>query len=288
MKQFLLIATLLMLFACVQQAEETPAEQVAEEILEQENTTEEPAEEPEPAREPEPTEAEPNATADNETAEETTAADVLETTEPAQLRTKMYQFLDTFRERVNSYEFTNNDNHYFVKGPKYKIILNSPVATRDEQFSNRGSTLFYYDTVYLDRNTKTAIAYCEGHHRETSKQCTDLDLFDIPYPVNYANYSIALPEDWLLTYLDDEPARIERNKYYVNGRATISVTLDRQPTVQLHFDELAGLPIRADTLVDGQLTKRRDFENLVINDVRDVDVRHRSKSEIPSEEAFYT
>ncbi len=273
----LLIAVLLILAACAQPEEkkESEADKLADQLKEQ--TTE-----------PEVTETIEQPAQQEETPEiiEIPEDATEETTSPAQERTSMYKFLDKFA-KVTGYEFKNKANHYYVKGTTYKIILGSAKIEKGVKFGEITKSLFYYDTVYVDRATKTAIAYCEGHTSQINTQCNQLELYDLAYPVTYADYSILLPEDWLLTYLDKEPTLMETNKYYIEGRATVFVKIDDDPDVELSIDPGTGLVLRADRKNGDQILARYEYSKLSANTVRDVDVRHRSRSEIPSEETFY-
>ena len=286
MKYLSIICILLMLIACAQPAEEkTPAKELSEQLKEQvepEVKEEIVAETPEPTKE----EAVPEvAEVPEEKAEEPEAIE--ETVSPSKERTKMYNFLDIFAEKVNSYQFINKGNHYFVKGNRYKVILKIPVIAKEVSFGDIEKRLFYYDTVYVDRATKTAIAYCEGHTSQVNTQCSQLELYDLAYPVPYQDYDVTLPEDWLLSNLDREPKTWDENKYYIENRASITVTFGGDEQLELDFDPGSGLVMRADQKQGDRLISRNDYQDLAINLVRDVDVNHRSKSEIPSEESFY-
>jgi hypothetical protein len=209
-----------------------------------------------------------------------------ETTTPSQARTKMYKFLDTFATNVKSYQFKFKTDNYYVKGTRYKIILDSSIIVKHVQFGDIKKDLFYYDTVYVDRAAKTAIAFCEGHKSQVNTQCTKLNLYDLAYPVNYKDYDIILPEDWLFANLDKEPSEFEGNKYYVKGRSSVFVRIETNPALELSIDPGTGLTMQADTKDGPKLVSRNQYLDLVSNEVRDVDVQHRSKSEIPSSEAF--
>ncbi len=213
--------------------------------------------------------------------------DIEEVTEPAQDRTKMYRFLDTFAQKVKSYEFGYKTDKYFVKGMRYKIILFKPVIVKDVTFGNLHKSFFYYDTVYVDRAMKNAFGYCEGHQSHVNTQCSQLELYDLAYPVSFKEYNITLPEDWLFAYLDKEPNQMEENKYYINGRASVLAKFTEIPDVEINFDPGTGLVLRVDKKSGSQLLERHDYGDLVANKVRDVDVVHRSKDEIPPYEAFY-
>ena len=204
-------------------------------------------------------------------------------------RAPLYYFLDIFARKIKGYQFTYNGNKYTLKGTKYKILLSRPGTAREVTFPN-GTTrrTFYYDTVYVDRVAKTATGYCEGHDSNVNHQCATLELYDMPYELQFKKYIIILPEDWLLTYLERTPQAFEEDKYYINSRSTISFTFNEtNTTTELSFDQLTGLVLRADQKLDGTLLRRYDYEDLAANQVRDVDVIHQSKSEINSADAFY-
>ncbi len=245
--------------------EQTPVEEV--EVVE-EKVEEKPAEQP----------------------KEKTAAEVIaeeETVSPPKPRSKIYDFLDVFRKKVESYSFTYKRDSYSVRGKKFKIILSNAPTAKGVTFGEVEKNLFYYDTIYVDRAAKTAMAYCEGHTSLVNRQCADLELYDLALPVSFSDYNLLLPEDWLYNYLDKTPSEMDPNKYYIDGRVTSFVKFEGNPQVELNFDPGTGLVLRADQKEGTALIARNDYEKLATNRVRDVDVIHRSKSEIPSEEAFY-
>lgn len=206
---------------------------------------------------------------------------------PAQTRTKMYQFLDTYAKRVNGYEFYIGSDKYSYKNDRFRMILANAPQISNVKFGELSKSVYYYDTIYVDRVSKTAFAYCEGHKSEVNRQCAELGLYDLAYPLSYLEQNIALPHDWLFQYLEQEPDSLEANKYYVKGRASTTARFNTDPRIEISIDPSTGLPIRVDTLRGSTLIKRIDFEKLAVNSVRDVDVKHRAKNEIPSSEAFY-
>jgi len=105
--------------------------------------------------------------------------------------------------------------------------------------------------------------------------------------VPFGEYDILLPEDWLMAYLNKEPAQIEENKYYIDGRAATYVKFEEIPAVELNIDPGTGLVMRADKKSGSQLVERVDYEEISADRVRDVDVIHRTRSEIPTSETFY-
>ena len=281
-----MLIALLILTACATQ-EPSKAKQLAEELKQQaaEPQVKETTEEAKPAT----TEAMPSEEPKQAevTQPETKAEATEETTSPPQQRTKMYRFLDTFAKNVKSYQFEYKANKYFVKGTRYKIILLTPVIVKYAKFGEIEKNIFYYDTVYLDRATKTAIAFCEGHESHVNSQCTDLNLFDLAYLADYKKYDILLPEDWMFNYLNLDPNQVEENKYYIKGRSSVFVKFNLDPTVELNIDPGTGLILQADQKRGSQLIARNSYDKLVSNEVRDIDVQHRSKSEIPTSEPFY-
>lgn len=288
-----IVASLLLLAACEQERQDTGASDVAEQLKQQaeqeasmpaEQTVEEtpvetPVEQhvetvPEPVVEQAPVEMEEDI--------------VEQVIQPSHPQTKLYEFLDTFAQRVTGYQFEHLKNEYYVRGNKYKIILNTPIRLSNIKINDTRYNFYWYDTVYVDRTNKNAIGYCEGQSSETKKQCAEQDLFDLPYALDYGKYNTTLPEDWLYAYLNRAELRSDRNKYYINGRSAVTVFFDDgNSTLEINFDESMGLPLRVDRKVGNVLIQRHDYNFLVANKVRDVDVKHRSKSEIPSSEVFY-
>ncbi len=286
-----IVVSLLILAACAPApSEPSEAKKIAEELKKQ---AAEPTKAPEITQAPvnvTPTEtvnATPEPTPETADLQKTLTDSVKEeTTAPAVSRTKMYRFLDTFAKNVRSYQFTHKSNDYFVKGTRYKVVLYTPIIVKNVKFGELQKQLFYYDTVYVDRVAKTAFAFCEGHRSSTNSQCYDLKLYDLAYPVPFTDYDVLLPEDWLMANLNNEPTQLEDNKYYVKGRASTFVRFETNPALELSIDTGTGLIMQADTKKGSQLLSRNEYLDLVANLVRDVDVQHRSKEEIPTEEAF--
>lgn len=299
----LIVVSFLILAACAQPERESAAKELAEQLKEKAAESPQPTETPEEAPKQETPEQPAETTEQTETPEQAQtqvtipeqpvtetlkeAEAMEETVSAAKERTRMYRFLDTFAEKVTSYQFEYKGDNYYAKGTRYKVILHSPTIVKDVTFGDTKKSLFYYDTIYVDRSTKKAIAYCEGHDGQVNTQCAQRELYDLAYPVPFQEYNITLPEDWLFSYLDKEPDTWDDNKYYINSRASITVTFHGDPELELDFDPGSGLVLRADQKLGNQLVKRDDYIDLATNLVRDVDVNHRSKSEIPSSESFY-
>jgi len=283
------IIALLILAACTP-AETSKAQDLANDLKKQAETppVEQTTQTEQIVEQPEVTAVEPEQKTE---AGQTPAKELVEameeTTTAPQQRTKMYKFLDIFAKEVKSYEFKYKKDSHLTKGTKHKIILYLPGIVKGVSFGDVKKNYFYYDTVYLDRAAKTAVAYCEGHNEQVNKQCAEYALYDLGYPVNYKDYEITLPEDWLFSYLNKEPNFIEDNKYYIESRASTFVRFNEDPVIEMSMDPGTGLPLRVDKKKGNQLLARYDYENLVSNKVRDIDMEHRSKSEIPTTEVFY-
>ena len=294
MKWALVIIALLILAGCAA-PEESEAKKLAEKLKEEAEQPAAPVQTPETQAQPTP---EPTAVAiPTEIPEPTAVAipieipkpitqDVEETVAQPQERTEIYAFLDKFVQKVTGYQFSYKQDKYYVRGTKYKVELFRPVTQKSVTFGELKKTLFYYDTVYVDRATKKAVAYCEGHQSYLNTQCAQLEIYDLAYPVPFADYNMTLPEDWLLAYVNQEPTVLEEDKYYVNQKSVTRATFEGEnTTAELNFDPVTGLVIRADLKSGGQFG-RYDYEDLAANLVRDIDVMHRSKNEIPSSETF--
>ncbi|MBW2987191.1 hypothetical protein KY336_01450 [Candidatus Woesearchaeota archaeon] len=78
--------------------------------------------------------------------------------------------------------YLRKESEVFVKDEKMKIVLPEPPAFI------RGE---YYNAVYLDTDTKEAIAYCEDR-----KRCDD---YNEPFDVEYDDYYRLTPMDWAMT-----------------------------------------------------------------------------------------
>lgn len=307
-KAVILVLFLLILAACgnaPRSDEPSAAQQLAEQLREEAanpapseseptvTETVEPAPAPEvetivlpPAPEPQQTTVEPTPV---ETPVTDTAIVGEETDEPALGYSTMQELLNVFATKVQSYQFTHNNSRYSVKGHKIKIILAKPVQVREYTWPNgTRKSFFTVDTIYIDRASQTATAYCEGHLERVNEECDNTGVFDYPYPVPFLSYNILLPQDWLLNWLDKTPTQIEPDKYYVKGRKVTLLRFNESPLrTELSIDAAIGLPVRIEQFDGGKMVYRQDFDYLASNRVRDVDVVHRSKAEIPSEEVFY-
>ncbi|RMD57680.1 hypothetical protein D6825_03285 [Candidatus Woesearchaeota archaeon] len=195
----------------------------------------------------------------------------------------MNELLTVFERKVSSYSFTHNSNKYSVKGERYRIILEAPNQKHRITINGTEYDTFIYDTIYVDRTAKTALAYCEGWSSEVNTQCAKYEIYDLPFRLNFEDNDIKLPEDWLFDYLDLPPRSVSKDKYYVNGRQTWKIDFEG---AVIFFDPKTGLAIKSEQIKNSKL-ETNTYDKLSSNTVRDIDVIHRSKSEILSQETFY-
>ena len=90
--------------------------------------------------------------------------------------------VDELHYMLRETPYLRKESEFFVKDEKMKIILPEPPAFI------RGE---YFNAVYLDTDTKEAIAYCEDR-----KRCDD---YNEPFIVEYDDYYRQTPMDWVLT-----------------------------------------------------------------------------------------
>ncbi len=265
------------------QTEESPV------VQEEATVSETPTSEPTPAPKTIIVSPTPEQTTTVETPITETAIVGEEIDEPALGHSTMQDLLNIFATKVNSYQFTYNNSKYSVKGHKTKIILAKPLQIREYTWPNgTRKSFFTIDTVYIDRASQTATGYCEGHLSRVNEECDNAQIFDYAYPLPFLAHNILLPQDWLLNWLDKQPTQIEPDKYYVKGRKVTLLRFNEAILrTELSIDSSIGLPVRIEQYDGGKLIYRQDFDYLASNRVRDVDVVHRSKSEIPSDEVFF-
>lgn len=308
-----ILLLIVFLVGCTPSATSDKAQKLAEELREQGdeeakdavketeqtapdvNSEQEIAEEPQAPAQPKPETAktaEPQTVESSEQEMSVTAPEDIPVNEPEPSaeaatendRTIVAELFQTFTTNVSGYTFIYEKDKYVVKGNKYKIVLDEPVRIRGLSLYGERYNLFYYDTIYVNRENETAIAYCEGVNIETSTQCEQLNLYDIPYEVPFKDYTLVLPEDWLHIYMTEWPRNLARNKYYVEGREVLRFDVNG---TELYVDEKLGLPMRVDQRDTGVL-HRHEYRKLSANTVRDVDVIHRNRDEIPTDEPFYS
>ena len=201
-------------------------------------------------------------------------------------KTKLEELMEAYAQGVTSYKYDYKQDKWLIRGDKTRIMLGSAIKLTNVDLDGNHYSLFYIDNVYLV--DQKATGYCEGTHSKYGRQCSSLEIRDIPYTLNYADYKDKTPADWLFEFYDKKPKIIEEGKYYVKGRqATVIIWEEDGVETKMYFDEKLGMPMRIEIGADPS-KEIYDYGNLAANTVRDVDVIHRSYKDIPTEEVFYS
>lgn len=182
---------------------------------------------------------------------------------------------DLYTEKVTSYTFQYGEYQYSIRGDRLKIELDDPAYKRNVELPDGSSKpLFYYDVVYVHLPSKNATAYCEGYGGDLRRQCQKLEIEDIPLDIDYEEYQIALPHEWLMQFSTNATVvSVEPGKYYVRNRAVTRFMLDGY---EVYIDPRNGLPIQ---IIHTGTEEQIDFHNLVINGVPSKEMEHRTYTE---------
>lgn len=184
-------------------------------------------------------------------------------------------------QQLESYQFKTPLAAWFIHGDKARMLPFDPIRYTNFQEGNNFFREVFIDEVLFDLRGRTATGYCAGVDEGVNRQCAALELYEVPLTLRFGEHIIKLPHQYVEERLGEVPDREEHDKYTVQGLLTTKVTF--QDGVEYFFYAKAGLPVR----IASAPLKRVIFDSLVINQVRPEDVTHRSKDEIPSEEAFY-
>jgi hypothetical protein len=182
---------------------------------------------------------------------------------------------------LQSYQFRTSKGTFYVRGGLVRYLLLTPLLKHNVQRDSVNYTELYLDEIIVDRNAKTAKAYCFGFTDTTRKQCARIQIADLDFALPYDEANPKLPEDWAREFETKEVTGSDEQKYYLNSVET--TRLQFLNGSELYILPKAGLPIK---VVFGPLDAIT-FDNFVINQVRPEDVVHRSKSDIPPQEPFY-
>ncbi|MCH8004070.1 MAG: hypothetical protein IH934_05570 [Nanoarchaeota archaeon] len=133
---------------------------------------------------------------------------------------------------------------FFVKGNKIKYILDPPYKVIDVDDDA-------YDTIYINKESRTALAYCDNKKCRVKGKKAVLD-----YDENY----ILTPFDWLNKI---ESAEIVGERL-IDRRNTMKLTTN---DFSIWIDTFFGVPLQVETV--DNLYK---FEKMSFNGVKDEDV----------------
>ena len=147
-------------------------------------------------------------------------------------------------------------DEWFIKGNKITIKMYEQNVI--EQTIN-------YDTVYIDTETKTVVAYCED---ERSPRCPDSS---VEFSVNYDDVMIKTPYQWLKEIKGGEITGSEM--LWDRKMEVVSYTVGGINYKQW-VDGFAGIPVKV--LVDepGEDPVYYEFRELAINSVTDDILEH--------------
>ncbi|MEK6874666.1 MAG: hypothetical protein AABX52_02860 [Nanoarchaeota archaeon] len=175
---------------------------------------------------------------------------------------KLQQLINLADEKVKSYEFVlapPPDNlardHYYIKGKRYRISLYQNNFYKPDE---------YFDTVYVDTVTKTAIGYCEGNR---PGRCINSST---QYTLPYTQWLITTPYQWLKQIPYGEIQGSEK----IFDRPSFKVYYEKDGIATwMWLDEYSGLPARVLQKKQDKETKT-EFRYLAINTVTDDYVIH--------------
>ncbi len=192
--------------------------------------------------------AEPSQNGETDTSPDASENDGGEDQEPAEPKVTMPEEIQEKlgnREKVESYKFlraklpdAKADHTYFVKGDRVKIKLMKPRVYKKD---------VYYDTVYINRNSKEAKGYCEEPRRCPG----DGKEFDLEYS-EFMDFK--LPDE----RADSIPPTAEvKNTATVDGKTALNIRYEKDGKhYQVSLYQFFGLPLEVKIYSD---SKYRDL-----------------------------
>lgn len=198
--------------------------------------------------------------------------------------TETYQFVELYDKTKPGYQYVYITEWHRVKGNKVKIELNIPKKFRSILIEGKEYPIFYVDRIYLDRSKQEVIGYCEK-----DPTCFSEELLDVPLKLDYTEFKEKTPDEWLYEYGSQQPDLFEERKYYIKNQLTTRATYTTETgEIRIYFDPKIGLPLRIEKQIGNYPMEITEFFELTAGTVRDIDVIHRTRDEIPPEEAFYS
>lgn len=194
------------------------------------------------------------------------------------------KFLNMYQAMNQGYRYIYLTQVHKVNGDKIKIELSAPNKYKTLAINGKNYSVFYIDTVYLDKRKLKATGYCEKH-----AACYEEEIFDVPLQLNYAEFEEQTPDEWLYEYAPLEPSAYEERKYYVKGRLTTRAIYPiTGGEIRIYYDPKIGLPIRIEKQIFPYPTEITEYFDLVAELITSEEVIHRSRSDISPEDMFYT
>lgn len=189
------------------------------------------------------------AAEEKQTTEETSGKKISEV--PAEVSPEVAKLLSTSKEKVKSisYKYQGPETgtylyKFLVKGNKIKYTLDPPYNVVDVDKDA-------YDTIYIDKDLKTAFAYCD------SRKCTVKGKKAI---LNYNESYIMTPIDWLNKFESAQKYGEEQ----IEMRSTWILLSENN--LKAWVDTFYGVPLKV------QADNTYKFMQMTFNDVSEADV----------------
>lgn len=181
--------------------------------------------------------------------------------ESAEMSTEVKELLSRADSKIKSYSYTMAPppdqlarNQWLIKGTKIKVELYEDNYVEPDT---------YFDTMFLDAETKTADGYCLN--QRTTRCAQPGQHFDLDYNDVYEK----TPYQWLKE-VKGVPKIISSEVVY-DRRVSVIEYKDGSDTYKQWIDQFSGLPIRVER--NGSREGRWEFRYLAINNVLDSDIR---------------
>lgn len=182
-----------------------------------------------------------------------------------------------FQQNVSSYSFKIKKDDYVVRGPLIHVRYGSFDESRSYLYN--GTIRTFITDLYVDRETKQLVAYCDprteeeivGEYQADRSKC--IKVIDLPFDLDYNKYNPKLPEDILEDYKHREPSLVEDTEQFIkepSGWKAVNPIVhfgDDTNEIILRLDAKTGLPLRMETR-KGELTTTTGYEFFVHNRVK--------------------
>ena len=164
---------------------------------------------------------------------------------------------DSVKSLIYTYSHANQGMKVYVKDNKMKQVF----VIRSGTYA-AGTR---YDTVYLDLDKKTVVAYCEE-----PDDCDEEEI-NTQISVDYDDFITETPFDVLESVKYGEIT----GTYRIDGKDTAIVeTEENGYTKKVWIWTYKGIPVKYEIWDNSERIKRVDYENMIVNDVSNSDLVH--------------
>ena len=179
------------------------------------------------------------------------------------LSPELKALMDKADKKIISYQYLYSEppenrflNTFYIKGNKIKIKLYEYDPYKIDE---------YFDTVYLDSTTKTAIGKCENKKRCLSQK---IDNTVKTFSVNYGDYYEKTPYEWLKGI----KTAVIVGPQILDTRTTTLIKSEEGNTVTDYWiDDTYGLPLKIVITKDGKAEMYK-FNDATYNHLTESDV----------------